>query len=240
MKMKNMPFATHLKTRLILFLCACFGFNSSSAAYCQSEVLKGSVQEDDAITRLSRPSNDNGTAQSGSLRLSRPISEPLNGLVNTDKFAAPLSGDLKSDTANLGLVQPNNFQDLSANKFDLGTDRGSRELMIGWERWYKQLSGAIYSRWSQVADISGHAIVRITVTNDRELNAILVQSSGNSAFDRGLINAILSLNGNPGLTFPAQSERKSVSLESDYIAGTNIEPGYNWIRNDYEKVQESY
>ncbi len=238
MKMKNSNFSLHQKWQLILLLCLTFCLNFLPAT--QAEVLQGSVEEDDAATRLARPSNNNGTGQSDSLRLSRPTNAPLNGLVDTNQFSNPSSNNLKSDTPSLGLVQPNKFQDLSANKFDLGADRGSRELMIGWERWYKQLSGAIYGRWSQVADIAGHAVIRITVTNQRELSAILVKSSGSSAFDNGLLNAILSLNGNPGLTFPAQSQRQSVSLESDYIAGTNIEPGYNWIRNDYEKVQESY
>lgn len=223
----------------ILFLCAILYFYFLSAAQ-SDDVLKGGVEEDEAATRLSRPTLNNGTGQSDSFRLARPANTPLNGLVDTNKFSNPLSGNLNSDTASLGLVQPNKFQDLSASKFDLGADRGSRELMIGWERWYKQLSAAIYGRWSQVADIPGHAIIRITVTNQRELNAVLVKSSGSSAFDHGLLNAILSLNGNPGLTFPAKSQRQNVSLESDYIAGTNIEPGYNWIRNDYEKVQESY
>jgi len=240
MKVKNMTFSIYLRTQLILLLSSTFCFNFSPAAIADGEVLKGSVQEDDAITRLARPSNSDGTPQSGSLRLSRPTNAPLTGLVDTNKFSSPLSGNLSKDSASLGLVQPDKFQDLSANKFELGTDRGSRELMIGWERWYKQLSAAIYGRWSQVADIPGHAIVRITVTNERVLSAILVKSSGNRVFDSGLVDAILSLNGNPGLTFPAQSERKSVSLESDYIAGTNIEPGYNWIRNDYEKIQQSY
>ncbi len=245
MKVKNISPSVNLRTQLLLLLCLNFYLNLLPEAKGQSEILKGSVQEEDTITRLPRPANINGNPQSGSLRLSRPTDAPLTGLVNTNNFSNPVSGNvssanLKSDAGSLGLVQPDKFQDLSANKFDLGTDRGSRELMIGWERWYKQLSGAIYARWSQVANIPGHAIVRITVTNQRELTPILVRSSGSSAFDNGLINAILSLNRNPGLTFPVGSQRKDVSLESDYIAGTDIEPGYNWIKNDYEKVQESY
>ena len=236
--------SSYFKQYLItLIYLALLSFIFLPTVQADGEVLQGSVEENDAITRLTRPNNDSGAGQmeQGSLRLTRPSNgAPLNGLVNTDKFSSPSNSDLKNDNPSLGLVQPNKFQDLSANKFDLGADRGSRELLIGWERWYKQLSGAIYSRWSQVADIPGHAIVRITVTNNLELNAILVKSSGSAAFDSGLINAIMTLNRNPGLTFPRGSERQSVSLESDYIAGTNIEPGYNWIRNDYEKVDESY
>ncbi len=209
---------------------------------CNAETLQGSVQEDDAITRLARPSTLKGNAnQKNSLRIERANSNaPLSGLIDTSKFNRPLSGSLKSSSASLGLIRPDAFKNLSADKFDLGADRGSRELTVAWERWYHQLSAAIYARWSQVADVPGHAVVRITVTKNRVLNANLVRSSGNSEFDRGLLQAILTLSGNPGLNFPSQSQRKVVSLESDYIAGTNIDPGYSWIRNDVEKINESY
>ena len=145
-------------------------------------MLKGSVQKEDALMRIERPSNNEGMGQSNSLRLSRPSSSPLTGLVDTNRFSSSANSSLHSDTAHLGLVQPNNFQSLSANKFDLGADRGSRELLIAWERWYKQLSGAIYARWSQVADVPGHAVVRITVTKDRTLRASMVRSSRDRDF----------------------------------------------------------
>lgn len=224
----------------ILIICLICLLTSQIPAIAEKDMLKGSVQKEDALMRIERPSNNQGASQSNSLRLSRPSTSPLTGLVDTSKFSNPSSDNLRSDAAHLGLVQPNNFQSLSANKFDLGADRGSRELLIAWERWYKQLSGAIYTRWSQVADVPGHAVVRITVTKDRELRASMVRSSGDRDFDHGLMDAIMSLDKNPGLTFPGQSQRKLVSLESDYIAGTNIEPGYNWVRNDVERVQESY
>jgi hypothetical protein len=54
------------------------------------------------------------------------------------------------------------------------------------------------------------------------------------------MSAISSLNGNPGLTFPAKSQRNSVSFEADYVAGANVQPGYSWVKNDYEKVRENY
>jgi hypothetical protein len=65
-----------------------------------------------------------------------------------------------------------------------------------------------------------------------------VRPSGNPAFDQGLLDAIYSLNGNPGLSFPSQSQRQFVSVESDYVAGHNIAPGYSWVKNDYERVRE--
>ncbi len=68
----------------------------------------------------------------------------------------------------------------------------------------------------------------------------LVRSSGNFEFDQGLMLAVNSLNGNPGLTFPSQSERQSVSFEADYMAATDIQPGYSWVKNDYEHIQKNY
>jgi len=68
----------------------------------------------------------------------------------------------------------------------------------------------------------------------------MVRSSGNPEFDRTLLQAIFSLNGNPGLTFPSQSERQQVTLDSEYVAGRNVNPGFSWVKNDYEKVQQSY
>ncbi len=215
-------------------------------SYIQSglaqEVLKGGVQENDEITRLSRPSAGTGGNGSSSLRLDRPMAgngAPLTGLVNTSQFSKPL-GNEQAQSGDMGLVRPDEFKNLSAQKFDLGADRGSRELLIAWDRWYKQLSAAIYNRWSQVADVPGTATVKLIIAKDRTLNAVMVKSSGNPDFDSGLIQAILSLSGNPGLTFPAQSQRQSVSLESDYIAGHNVDPGYSWIRGDTERVNQSY
>ena len=233
----NMP-----ENKFILVFSFSFFIFMSLITPSLSETLQGSVEETDALTRLSRPTNLNGNAnQTNSLRIERGNSgSGLSGMVDTSQFSNPLTGNLKSDSASLGLVRPDAFHDLSANKFDLGADRGSKELVVAWERWYRQLSAAIYARWSQVVDIPGHAVIRITVTRDRVLNATMVRSSGNRHFDETLLQAILSLSDNPGLTFPSQSQRTTVSVESDYIAGTDIEPGYSWVRNDFEKVNESY
>jgi hypothetical protein len=226
------------KKMLLLAGCSCLSICSQVA---WADMLKGEVQENDGTVRLSRPSTGSGGNNSSSLRLDRPTAgngSPMTGLVNTSQFSQPLMGNAQNGS--MGLVRPDEFRNLSAQKFDLGADRGSRELLIAWDRWYKQLSAAIYNRWSQVADIAGHATVRLTVSKDRTLSAVMVQSSGNPEFDSGLISAIMSLNGNPGLTFPAQSQRQAVSLESDYIAGSNVDPGYSWVRGDTEKVNQSY
>lgn len=205
-----------------------------------AEILHGRVNKDDELLRLNRP----GPPSADSLRIDRDIPvapQRLKGnLVDTGAFSNPLKGNAQRQDGKLGLVQPGQFGEVAPNKFDLGADRGSKELVLAWERWHHQLSQAIYSRWSDYCRAPGSATLRITVTRDRNIQVQMVHASGNPVFDQGLLDAIMSLNGNAGLTFPSQSQRRQVSLESDYIAGRNVNPGFSWVKDDYERVRESY
>jgi hypothetical protein len=211
-----------------------------------AKVLQGNIQQDDYLHRLNRPA-DGGTAplQGGasSTRIQRPMSSPgLSGgagLVDTAAFApltgmAGTNGPLRS-----GLVDSGAFSAPPKN-FDLGAERESREMVLAWERWHKQLSAIIYKRWSERADSPGRATVRVTVTRDRRLTATIMNSDGGPSFNAGLMDAMEGLDGNPGLTFPAKSNRPKVSFEADYVAGRNVNPGYSWIKNDYEKVRQEF
>ncbi|HEY9677272.1 MAG TPA: energy transducer TonB [Drouetiella sp.] len=225
---------------LSITLCTAF------SAAAEAKILQGSASKDDEIMRLNRPDNSQsgGTSASDGLRLGRPMTAPdfhktLSGLVDTRSFS-PLSGRATRDDGKLGLLKPAQFGDIPNSKFDLGAERGSRELTLAWEAWHKQLSAAIYKTWSDIASVPGKATLRIYVTKDRQITGTLVQSSGNFEFDQGLLSAVRSLNGNPGLTFPSQSERQSVSFEADYVAATDIQPGFSWVKNDYEHIQKNY
>lgn len=222
-------------------LAVAFSVISLSQTAVLSEVLTGEINKEDELLRLDRPATTKSNDNSASLRIERAIpvapQRLTAGLVDTSAFAA--LGAAK-DSASAGVIMPGQFAPIPANKFDLGADRGSRELLVAWERWHHQLSQAIYTRWSQYCDEPGRATVKLTVNSDRSMQVVMVQSSGDPRFDSNLLRAILSLNGNPGLTFPSQSTRQQVSLESDYIAGRDVHPGFSWVTDDYEKVKESY
>jgi hypothetical protein len=164
----------------------------------------------------------------------------LTGLVDTGAFSRPLQGNATDNGGKLGLLSPAQFGDIPNNKFDLGAERGDRQLVLAWEAWHHQLSQAIYRRWSEVANRPGAATVKIVVYNNRQMVPVMVRSSGNPAFDRDLIASIMSLNGNPGLSFPSRSQRTQVTFEADYVAASNIRPGFSWVKNDYERVHDSY
>lgn len=211
-----------------------------------AKTLEGRVEQEDAQTRLQRPAGNFGGPMQGQAESTRvprtgPVEAPSfrGGLVDTNTFRQPLSGVAQQDDPRLGLLKPNDFANLP-NKFDVGAERGSKEIMLAWEKWHKQLSEAIYSRWSETADTPGRATIKITVTKSLQIIPEVITSSGSHRFDRGILEAINSLNGNVGLTFPRMSQRDNVQFETDYVADTNVQSGYSWVKNDYEKVRENY
>lgn len=208
-------------------------------------LLQGRVDKADENTRVQRPGNMGdglpGRTESTRLQRSEPVEAPSfkGSLVDTSTFRQPLSGRAQEDGVHLGLLKPNDFANLP-NKFDIGAEHGSKEMVLAWEKWHKQLSEAIYTRWSEMADTPGRATIHLTVTRNLQVIPVIVSSSGSGRFDRGLLEAINSLSGNPGLTFPRKSQRDKVEFETDYVAATDVKSGYSWVKNDYEKVRENY
>lgn len=217
-------------------------------APAQAQMLQGRVYKDDQITRISRPASaqlgGSFSAAPPAARIARPVAAlgagAVPGLVDTAAFASALSGRADTSRFGLGVVKSAAFAAPPPRNFDLGAERGSKEMVLAWERWHKQLSEAIYSRWSAVARSPGRATMRVTVYSDRRIAATIVDSDGGPRFEGELLGAVDGLNGNPGLTFPAKSQRKQVSFEADYIAARNVKPGYSWVKNDYERVRESW
>lgn len=206
-----------------------------------AEVLQGRIEKEDANTRISRPAAGAGGNGGAPLRIARPKGDSLRGgVADVSAFKTPLAGRAQDEGFSLGAVQPGDFASIPPNKFDLGAERGSKEMMLAWERWHKQLSAAIYQRWSEMADSPGKATLRITVTRDGHITPVVVQCLGGRRFERGLLAAIMSLDGNPGLSFPSKSQRPQVTFETDYVASTDVQPGYSWVKNDFEKVRENY
>ena len=202
-----------------------------------AKILKGGVS--DESLRLVPGNGLSGQAQqqqAAPLRISRAPSALRGSAVDSGAF----SGTPQNATSSpLSGIVDDAFKNAPKN-FDIGAEAGSREMMLAWERWHKQLSQAIYTRWQSMAEDPGHATVKITVTKDHQIMAQVLRSSGAPQFEGTIMSAISSLNGNPGLTFPAKSQRNSVSFEADYVAGANVQPGYSWVKNDYEKVKENY
>ncbi|MCA9814632.1 MAG: hypothetical protein H6677_15845 [Candidatus Obscuribacterales bacterium] len=217
-----------------------------------AEVLQGNISRNEAMTRLARPSGLGGNISSlNTTSKMPPLAPPIQAQsshltamgskfdISTFKNSFDASASKSSPFNGLsGAAKSDDYA--SKNKFDLGADRNSRELTLAWERWHKQLSKAIYDSWSSQADEPGKSTLKVIVRRDRTIQVILVNTDASSRFNRQLRDVIMSLQGNPGLSFPTKSQRSQVSFEADYIAARNVTPGYSWVKDDYETVRDNY
>ncbi len=226
-------------TSLTGLMCGLMVANSvafSIGPSAHAKILQGNVSKNDSVMRLSRPS-DGDLPGNGE---GPPVAPPRqlygrNAMVDNSGFNNPFKGQVAAEDK---IASPSDFS--SPTNFDLGAEQNSRELKLAWERWHKQMSGAIYSRWQSVADEPGAATLRITVTRDRVITVTVLRASGSSRFDNKLLHVIDGLQGDPGLTFPSKSERRMVSFEADYVAARNVKPGFSWVKDDYETVRQNY
>lgn len=204
----------------------------------QAKILKGGVQEENL--RLHPASASGRPLQGGandSLRISRAPSALRGSAVDASAFGAPQTASL--DALRGSAVDDNQFAK-PPKSFDIGAERGSKEMALAWEKWHHQLSEAIYTRWQRMARDPGKATIRITVTRDHQISAQVLDGRGGPEFMDVVLAAIQSLDHNPGLTFPAKSQRQEVSFEADYIAASNVTPGYSWVKNDVEHIKQNY
>lgn len=198
-----------------------------------AQTLEGRVESEDF--RIHKPANNR-------IGREQPMQPTLDRapVVDGNAFAsAPLAGKVDDGQLKSSAVQSDDFARLPKG-FDIGADKGSRELVLAWEKWHKQLAAAIYNVWNQRANSPGRAVMKITVWRNREIRAEFMNCSGDSSFRRSITTVFDDINGNPGLTFPSKSERQQVSFEAEYIAGTNVNPGYSWLKGDYEKINKDY
>lgn len=207
-----------------------------------AEVLQGNISRNEAMTRLARPSGLGGNISSLNTTSKMPPLAPPIQAQSSHLTAMGSKFDISTfkDSFNglSGAARSDDYA--SKNKFDLGADRNSRELTLAWERWHKQLSKAIYDSWSSQADEPGKSTLKVIVRRDRTVQVILVNTDASPRFNRQLKDVIMSLQGNPGLSFPTKSQRSQVSFEADYIAARNVTPGYSWVKDDYETVRDNY
>ena len=232
------------KSKLVALLLACLSANMTGLAWAQAPAtapastgtLEGRIEEEDfRIHKQQRPENMRiGREQQQAMQPTTATSP-----VDSNAFSSPLSGKADESQLHGNAVQSSDFANLPKG-FDIGADKGSRELVLAWEKWHKQLAAAIYSVWNGRAKTPGRAVLRITVYRNRVMIPEILSCTGDGDFRRSIMSVFSDLNGNPGLTFPAKSERQQVSFEAEYIAGSNVDPGYTWLKGDYEKLHKDY
>ena len=160
--------------------------------------------------------------------------------IDLDKFVPPPQLSHQNLAARADV---SDFTQLPTGAFDIGVDRNSQQLVLLWEAWHKQMSHALYLRTGKrvlFTQATGAARMQITVTRDHQITGEPLSASGDPRIAAAYFDAVQSLNGNPGLTFPPGSQRDFVTFSYQYIQGANVLPGYNWKHGDQESVQQDY
>lgn len=90
--------------------------------------------------------------------------------------------------------------------------------VLEWDKWHTHFAELshepILKSMSSAGNPTGFNTVEIAVNNKHELSVRIVKS-GNEAFDRAILQAYSSLDGNAELQFPAGSRRKTISFQID-------------------------
>jgi len=223
------------------------------SAVAQSQVLKGTIRQE-SVTRQRIHRND---LDNSSINSPAEQEAPKRAHRRIHREASPAPPNLtEAKGVDLGAFEDPPTQDSHQENllatfegsykgpdFDIGADRNSKELVLAWEKWHKQLCKTIYMRTRRRLSFSqaiGTATASITIARNNEVTVSLESSAGDPQISRAYLSAINSLNNNPGLTFPEKSKREFVSFRYSFIRATNITPGYDWIKNDFETVKTEW
>jgi hypothetical protein len=120
----------------------------------------------------------------------------------------------------------------SQNFFNLG----SQEQYLAWESWHHTVTKELKKSINHaVGRRLGEVTVHIVVDKDRKLQADVVSSS-NAVVADACLQAIRSLDGDPSLQFPTETQRDQVSFTLNFKKVLFALPRDSYIRDDFERV----
>ncbi len=124
------------------------------------------------------------------------------------------------------LHQPPKPEKQQQKQSKLDSHDETAEMRIAWDEWHKRVAGAVYERYSTLANAAFplyqgkplRAVAAYTVTRDsRIINVHLIEKNENKMFNAIVLTAISSLNGNNAvLQFPAGSSPEQVEKSATF------------------------
>lgn len=189
-----------------------------------AQMLQGGVEEENyRLTPASAMNAATDNSKANPLRLARAVHDDDE---EDKELAKPQTEALKGSV-----------DDLQPNSFDLGPERESEEMVLAWERWHHQFSAELWKRWYATNRYKGRAQIQVTVTRDLHITVECLKRRGCLEFENTILRAVNSLDLNPGLTFPAKSQRQSVTFITNILSGNDVPASYSWSKHDYETVK---
>lgn len=222
------------------------------------EVLKGKVERVDQPTRIRRPILPAEIISA--VNHTDPASKPLQGNVQTKEILEDedfsnfhkLSPLRDGTVYGAGTAQAPKTAQTTEDL--LQAEAQNNEMIIAWEEWHRRVCTAIFARWRQNGTLPGVAHTTLRFTRDRHIELIFngvevgadayevlpygshfTEQELQQAFMRTVRQSVSPLDGDLVLEFPTKSRRQVVEF-SPAFRGTNGPAGYNWKKNDYERV----
>lgn len=120
--------------------------------------------------------------------------------------------------------------------------RGPNQVAIDWDPWHARFNEIAGARIEQAlvahGDVAGSNSVRITVFRDHHVKAELESGGAPEAFDIATLEAFRALDGDPRLSFPEGSEKRSCTfvLSNSHASGPVSEINATSLKGEQETV----
>lgn len=221
-----------------------------------SSLLKGKVQRSDTPTRIKRPELPVLQAMEKSDASTRLRGHAATAAAQTELDEDDFVSNVRkmSPLVDSTVYGDGEKQQGEAKQDLLNGEVESADLVIAWEEWHRRVCAAIFQRWRQNGVFPGVARTTLRFTRDKHVQVIireveldpdvyellpesrhLTPAELELAFIRSVHESVLPINGALLLEFPAKSRRKVVEF-SPAFRGTHGPAGYNWKKDDYERV----
>jgi len=156
------------------------------------------------------------------------------GMPQLEPDDAPSQGDARNDTP---------FQSSTTTP---GVGDNSAQMKLLWDAWHKRVAETIYSRFNQSAQTFFKRSqplscqVSYMVARDGRVGQVRVlQPSSNPIYDTMLVTVIKSIQHNPVLEYPPNSQRQFVEKSGTFTwnySGSGV--GFRFLTGDQEKIQK--
>jgi hypothetical protein len=237
-------------TKLALVLIAVVAVMLPPSAFGE-DLLKGKVQKADSPARIKRPAMPVLGATAAVDEPAQSFALPKNtshaGGLTEDDFVLNFTRQSPKSAPVVGSVP--------SKKKDLAGDSEDAQLIIEWEQWHHRISEAIFQRWRTLGVFPGVARTTLTFSRDGRVDVTIhsVELPPNiydvmmpqfrryqleeirHLFQAAVEDSVMPLNGSSTVRFPERSKRTQVSITPNFSG--DVDEGYNWKKDDYERVQ---
>lgn len=153
---------------------------------------------------------------------------------SVDKPAQPMVSPSEDPTPNFeGKGKPVKMG-LSQSSFNLG----AAESMVAWDKWHHRVGKALSKKAKSVTHgMVGFAAFDVLIFRNHSLQVQMLRTTNRKMSDVCLA-AIQTLNNDPELEFPPETQRDAMRFTFEYKRGLVLLPHNQYITGDYEHLND--